>query len=196
MITYKELAKKHYILQVKRVDVLNTDEPFTSFEGFYIECGLGWVKLLDKLCTDIEKELNKDEEFKKTFQISCIKEKYGGLRFYTYSITDKVDQLIHDAEKKSFTICEKCGDKGQLLCIRGWMSTLCSKHGMECVKSWEEDLINSMLKTKVTIELLSVIQRTMEENKELNDAKEWFDIGNEQLKEIVELKKKLYPNRY
>ena len=120
MITYEELVKKHYILRrEKTVYVLNSKEPFTPFEGFFIECGTGWGELLDKLCADIERELNKDAELKKEFKIAQIKEKFGGLRFYTYSVTDEIDKIIDEAEKKSFTICEVCGDKGKLLSSRG-----------------------------------------------------------------------------
>lgn len=191
MITYDELVKKHYILQVKRVDIINTDKPFGAYEGFGIECSAGWGVLLDKLCTDIESELDKDEQIKKEFRIAQIKEKFGGLRFYTYSVSDKIDKLIDDAEERSFTVCETCGEKGELLKIRGWMLTLCPKCGMEKIVIWEKEINASIVKTKATIKILSAIKRTEEGDRELDDAYEWINESKRQLIRISEMKSKL-----
>ena len=108
MISYNDLIKKHKILHRQQsVDIFNAKEPFHAFEGFGIECGKGWFDLLDKLCTDIEKELVKIKDYKEKypFKIDQIKEKFGGLRFYVSSCTDKIYKMIDEAEEKSYTIC-------------------------------------------------------------------------------------------
>lgn len=57
---------------------------------------------------------------------SQVKEKWGTLRFYITHGTDKMYDLISEAERKSATICESCGQPGTL---RGssWVETLCDE---------------------------------------------------------------------
>ena len=187
MITYKELVKKHKILQVKRVDVFNTKKSFYPFEGFGIECGEGWYDLLDQLCTDIEKELKRtnDDKEEYPFQINQIKEKYGGLRFYVGSANDKVYKMIDEAEKKSYTICEECGKPGKEYVIRGWVMTLCKESAKKKFVQWRVETIESIYKTQQAITRLKAkLNKTKEEIIEFNEAVEWFDIGNETLVKI------------
>src|SRR3990167_9425532 len=94
-----------------------TKKLYTPYELFAIECDKGWESLylpLIALC----KEHN--------IQITQIKEKYGGLRFYVGYAPDWFYDLVDEAEKKSVTICESCGAPGE---IRGtiWYKTLCDK---------------------------------------------------------------------
>jgi len=185
VITYDELAKKHYILQVKRVDPFKADKPFTPFEGFYIECGEGWCDLLDKLCTDIEKELDKDPELKKDFKIAQIKEKFGSLRFYTYSYTEEIDKLIDEAQSKSEVTCETCGQPGKTHSISGWLTTLCPKCALPSYRKWSVDVIESIADTKKQIkELEAKTNLTSEERKECDEAYTWLKRCQEQLIEI------------
>jgi hypothetical protein len=92
-----------------------------SLMPFGFECGDGWFDLLYELCTNIQKA-NPPEEF----EVVQVKEKYGTLRFYVSSFTDEIDDLISNAERKSGSICESCGGKGELRGI-GWIQTLCDK---------------------------------------------------------------------
>ena len=94
-------------------------------------CGDGWFQLIWDLCEKIETELNKlPEDSDYEFMILEVKEKYAGLRFYTggipNSIADAVFDAIHNAEEKSYKVCEICGEKGE---IKGdyWVRTLCDK---------------------------------------------------------------------
>lgn len=59
--------------------------------------------------------------------IAQVKEKFGGLRFYAGGLTNEQDNIIHDAEAKSFTICETCGNPGRPR-GGGWITTLCDDH--------------------------------------------------------------------
>ena len=52
--------------------------------------------------------------------ISQIKEKYGGLRFYSHPEPD----VIHEIEARSETVCEDCGAPGRPRKGR-WIRTLC-----------------------------------------------------------------------
>ena len=57
---------------------------------------------------------------------SQVKEKFGGLRFYMTHMTDKMYQLIHEAEKKSEVTCEICGQSG-IIRTEGWWVCLCDE---------------------------------------------------------------------
>ena len=128
MMKQKELIKKHYILQVERVNFFtNAQKTFYPFQGFGIECGEGWNNILDKLCTKIEKILDSDQQdLKLHFYIIQIKEKFGGLRFYTSCHTDEIEKCIREAENESYKICEYCGKLGKYY-SNGWHRTLCDK---------------------------------------------------------------------
>ena len=94
-----------------------------------IECGDGWFNLLVSLCIKIELEL-----IKSNLQGECyatqLKEKFGGLRVYKSTGNEKISHLIHEAERKSYTICEMCGQHGKLR-NKGWLATLCDEHAKE-----------------------------------------------------------------
>lgn len=84
------------------------------------ECGSGWNKLICDLIQNlIDIGWNKE--------IAQIKEKYGTLRFYPGSCTDEQWKLIEEAEKKSATICEYCGDTENVKLYKdGWYKTMCT----------------------------------------------------------------------
>ena len=185
MITYDKLIKKHYILQQRRINPFKAKKPFEPFEGFGIECGKGWYNLLDVLCTKIEKELDKNKKLKKEFRVSQIKEKFGGLRFYIGCSTDVIDKLIDEAEERSYTVCENCGESAVTLSIRGWISTLCKNCSIAELQRWKKDVIGGIDKAESTINIFKGKESlTNEESMELSDAQEWFTIGDNQLKEI------------
>ncbi len=103
--------------------------PKETLMCFGFECDDGWFDLIWKLCENIEKELKYlyilyDEE---PFKVVQVKEKFGGLRFYTNWETEEISNLIETAEEKSYTICEICGGEGSLR-RGGWLKTLCDKH--------------------------------------------------------------------
>lgn len=85
----------------------------------------GWDELVDTLVKKlyaIDPNLN----------IQQIKEKFGGLRAYIdpswdadEAVQEQFEQLIGEAEKRSFTICEQCGQTGKTISINGWYRTLC-----------------------------------------------------------------------
>lgn len=56
-----------------------------------------------------------------------IKEKFGGLRIYTDTSTQRIDSLIAAAETLSFVICAQCGAPGRSR-LGGWTNTLCEEH--------------------------------------------------------------------
>lgn len=114
-------------------------DPMKSLMCFGFECDDGWFDLINNLCTDIENWfLNNYEgtgyngetyyhEVPDHFNVQQVKEKYGSLRFYVTCAPEKVFDMIHEAEKKSFYICEKCGKEGDGFYRDdlSWIITLC-----------------------------------------------------------------------
>jgi hypothetical protein len=106
-----------------------------------IYTGKGWTPLLieltEKLIAIEKKNLPWYKRLRKKnlITIAQIKEKFGGLRYYTNGINrlyaDEVYELISEYEDKSYVTCEDCGDVGKVR-QTGWISTLCNS----CFKKW------------------------------------------------------------
>lgn len=119
-----------------------------------IECGDGWEAIIREACEKIEPVLQDEVPDEENVYAVQIKEKFGALRFYrshrlildihapsrvgsyidnnsstaySHESIDAIDAAIREAEKRSLTICEICGDPGRL---RGgnWIRTLCDAH--------------------------------------------------------------------
>jgi hypothetical protein len=97
-------------------------EPITYPAFFSI--GKGWYLLVKNLIQElIALKWNKE--------ILQVKEKFGGLRFYTNGAADVAHDTIDKFEILSYTICELCGDTGELYTSKsGWLNTVCQ----ECAK--------------------------------------------------------------
>lgn len=106
---------------------------------YYFEVGDGWLPLIQKLIEEIiALGWNK--------RISQVKEKFGGLRFYIGAFTDEISHSISEAENKSYSICETCGNNG---CLRktvngSYFFTSCDKCADEKV-NWVGDKLESQI---------------------------------------------------
>lgn len=97
-----------------------------SLMAFGFECDDGWFPLIYRLCEGIQKELDGlDEQFNEDFYVVQVKEKFAGLRFYISGGTEKIFDLIHEAEEESYRTCEKCGKPGVVRIRGGWYKCLC-----------------------------------------------------------------------
>jgi len=98
-------------------------------------CGDGWYDIIWKLSEKIEKYNEEHKkEFKEPIEAIQVKEKFGGLRFYTNYSTDEVDKWIREAEDEAWKTCERCGIKENIVHTKGWIYTLCKK----CLKEEQE----------------------------------------------------------
>jgi hypothetical protein len=100
------------------------------------DVGDGWFDLIKELSEKLEPLVQQwinenpkpeDAEEAKMWYHPCasqVKEKFGGLRFYLSCGTDEMYDLCHEAERKSYTICENCGAPGKER-GGGWIFTLC-----------------------------------------------------------------------
>lgn len=79
--------------------------------------GKGWHSIVQSLIDDANAEPD--------CQILQVKEKFGGLRFYTSGASPKLNKLIEAAEEASNSICEFCGNPGEHKDIGHWIKTSC-----------------------------------------------------------------------
>ncbi len=93
-----------------------------------VHVGEGWLPLIEELCVDISRELRKHPDLIEPVYAVQIKEKFGGLRFYLSIGTEEINNLVREAERKSYTICETCGQPGESRKDLGWILTLCDEH--------------------------------------------------------------------
>jgi hypothetical protein len=101
---------------------------FVIYEGYdralaLESVGPGWSSLINEVFDFIEQ--NKIPQ-----KVVQVKEKWGGLRIYTDVIDNRLDAKIREMEKKSFNVCEDCGEPGKLR-SGGWYRTLCDAHGKD-----------------------------------------------------------------
>lgn len=84
----------------------------------WLNCvGKGWAKLVAPL---IERARRDD------VRITQIKEKFGGLRFYTGPASQEFYDEIDKAESASLATCEMCGEAGNMRNDKGWIKTRCN----------------------------------------------------------------------
>lgn len=112
-----------------------TKSPMESNMAFGLECADGWFQLLWDLCLELE-QLGVPEDF----EIYQIKEKFGGLRFYTSGSSIEAYNAVEQAEKRSYEICEECGStEGVTVAApRGWITTKCAECRAKQMKRYEE----------------------------------------------------------
>ena len=85
------------------------------------QVGGGWGGLIDEIYNILEAMPNEN------VTVTQVKEKFGGLRFYWEGSIDGEFDLVEDICKKSYYICEECGEPGKAR-YGGWIKTLCNKH--------------------------------------------------------------------
>lgn len=89
-------------------------------------CGDGWFHLLDVLCEELQRQT--DQRGAPQLEATQVKEKYGGLRFYTTLASDAQEAMIDMAESLSERMCEECGAPGKRNDQKGWVTTRCEAH--------------------------------------------------------------------
>lgn len=127
----------------------------------------GWLPIIDKLCGSIQSYIDHTKrsvpnpqyvegtEWKADDitthkyvsimpgQVTCVqmKEKFGGLRFYTNGHDDVVDGMITMAEYLCDNTCDECGSEEDLGITSGWISVKCRKcvigHGDRAMTNWK-----------------------------------------------------------
>jgi hypothetical protein len=108
----------------------------------------GWIPVVDKLCGSIQSYIDRYNRYTeegpiKPQQVTCtqMKEKFGGLRFYTNGHDDIVEGMISMAEYICENTCQDCGSEEDLGITQGWISVLCRQcviaNGDIAMSNWE-----------------------------------------------------------
>jgi len=101
-------------------------QPMTKTAMFWgFDCDDGWYTLIDTLCTALQQET--DSGNAPQVVATQVKEKYGGLRFYVHSASQRQMAMIDFAESLSERTCEICsfpGTQNQ----DDWVRTRCKGH--------------------------------------------------------------------
>lgn len=95
-----------------------TDDPCWSY------LPPGWHNLVTQLHTNLV-------QVAPDYRIDQVKEKFGGLRFYTNIVYDAngiASIIIDHYEKRSMHICDQCGVPGTLQRIKRYIATRCEEH--------------------------------------------------------------------
>ncbi|KAA0129533.1 hypothetical protein FY557_04325 [Chryseobacterium sp. SN22] len=96
-----------------------------DLNGIDLQISEGWYPLTLELI----RQLHENGWDKK---VSCIKEKYAELRFYTAdAYGSNLHTIIEKYTEKSQSICETCGAKGETRSGSGWEYVACRKHYLE-----------------------------------------------------------------
>lgn len=132
MTPEKEAAIRAKYPHVFSGPLLN-DEPF--------RCDDGWADIIDRLCAKLEPIIAAmpDPEDRQAHRCAQVKEKFGGLRFYTFSLLDcEMTDAIGEAERESLGTCEVCGQPGSQQKIGPWLlKTVCATHYVSETKRYE-----------------------------------------------------------
>jgi hypothetical protein len=89
-----------------------------------IDCGPGWWPIIAGLDQDLR-------ALYPEYRVVQVKEKFGGLRYYTEGVGEAGKRLIRLAEQIAEMTCEECGQPGKPRSRRGWMKTLCDTDAAE-----------------------------------------------------------------
>ena len=103
VLTDKEFNE--YLISIDGLINANNGEKILNTDFFQI--GQGWNLLVKNLIEDLIKMgWNKE--------VTQVKEKFGGLRFYVTENKSYIQQRIIDTELDSIMICEETGKSGKL----------------------------------------------------------------------------------
>jgi len=118
------------------------------------QCGDGWYNLIDRLSFDIAKIIATNEQLDpKLCTVSCVKEKFGGLRFHIGCATEEILKLVSKASEESFKICETCGGEGTERTSEGWIRVICDSCEVASQKKREEERMKLTTKYSEQMEL-------------------------------------------
>ena len=134
-------------------DALRSSSEQQSCMGRGFECGDGWFQLIYELCTSIEvqaREMGLDPATEDWPMARQVKEKFGSMRFYISTPSpepsdnrleaesrgdllsfrpvasiESIRKLVADAEAKSSTICQGCGQPAEMRNDGGYWRVLC-----------------------------------------------------------------------
>jgi hypothetical protein len=108
-------------------EALRRDFPSLYNNLHYFDIGDGWEPLVRRLSEKLT-EMTAGYEPEDRPWATCVKEKFGTLRFYLSSGEDALWDAVNEAERESGRVCETCGAEGRLRQFRHRVYTSCEAH--------------------------------------------------------------------
>lgn len=106
----------------------------------------GWIQLIDDLCGAIQSRVDNwkmwNAEGEHTCpQVTCtqVKEKFGGLRFYTIGGDEQTEGMIRMAEHMSYRMCINCATRENIVRTEGWITYKCKSCAEKDEDTWESE---------------------------------------------------------
>jgi hypothetical protein len=98
----------------------------------YCACPRGWKRPVRRAL----RELSRVRKEHGDVQVLEIKEKFGGLRFYTFTLNNEelISPIISRVEKACSCRCQECGRPGEYRALHGRRATLCDR----CKQQWQD----------------------------------------------------------
>ena len=121
------LIRYPFFRHIKYLDANNKTKRDRTFSYSTYDCLLpGWKKAFGKkMAKDIKKELsNTPKEFRNSFEIMYIKEKYGTCRIEMNAYTNTLMDISHKYDLLSECVCQFCG-KPAHYATNGWVGFYC-----------------------------------------------------------------------
>lgn len=122
-------------LQDPRMQRLIGEYPefFPDSHPFVLECGLGWIGVIDKLCSDLPSAFGEDRSDR--VWLKSAREKLGRLRMDYWqcdpdiATSRTIVRLLFLGECRSLYTCETCGKPGEFRkATTGWLAVRCAEH--------------------------------------------------------------------
>ena len=98
----------------------------------------GWKVAFGDLMLEELDEAIKEEGLEGAFVVEQVKEKFGGLRFYTSPVNEKIDRIIDDYSYLSHNICIECGRPDVPTLNLSWISPFCEDCYNKFKDRWRE----------------------------------------------------------
>jgi hypothetical protein len=112
-----------FLISIGGLERIYREDRGPIVDARYFGVGKGWFPIIKSMIEELI-EIGWD---KRTTQV---KEKFGGLRFYLETYPEGAAEIISKYEKMSYTLCETCGNPGELR-KGSWLFTLCDEHHEE-----------------------------------------------------------------
>lgn len=120
---------------------------FASPNVIDVHFARGWMPVMADMCREVD-ELMRGRLDRYSFSWVQFKEKFGTGRFYyhlrvladpdsdrsqkesleTNELRQAIQEVRLRAEARTASLCEACGQPGELIRDEGWLSTLCPEH--------------------------------------------------------------------
>jgi len=130
----KELQEKLYT-DFPKLYVQGNLDPSQSAMHWGFQCDDGWYDLIYNLSDCVQRYIDYNQKYNPDIQqveVTCVKEKFGGLCWYVINSNEYIRGIILFANHMSLKTCEKCGSQGKLrIKDKCLYKTVCDKCAQE-----------------------------------------------------------------